>query len=159
MCFLENNQPQSMALGHTANGIEVYNQYGTTAVQQVTYNFQNVQIYVLDTVIGIPGPFSFGANFLGLNQLMEFLNTTGIPDLDNQHGLTVFAPSDDAFNAIQSQMPSLSPSSIFANHVRDRKGCFVVRLSHSHVCRSFSDARYIILISNPIRTRRLQVAT
>lgn len=106
-----------IALGNSANGIEIYNQYQTTAVLN-TYIFQHVTIHVLNEIIGIPGPYSFGANFMGLNQFEMLQNISGIPDLDNQDGLTVFAPSDNALIAAKAQVASSSLSTIFANHVR-----------------------------------------
>lgn len=114
--FLESDKFQVIAMGNSANGIEIYNQFRTTAVVN-TYTYQHLTIHILNAVIGFPGSYSFGAKFMGLNQFSALESTSGSPDLDGQHGMTIFAPSDDAFDPVKAQVASLSPSSLFANHV------------------------------------------
>ncbi|KAJ3528385.1 hypothetical protein NM688_g8006 [Phlebia brevispora] len=116
LSFLESDEAQSIAMGYSVNAVEIYNQYQTTTTQ-VSFEFGNLTIYTINSIIGIPGPFSFGTNFLGLNQFAILQNSSGSPELDNQHGLTVFAPSDQAFDAVRSQLSSLSPADVFANHI------------------------------------------
>ena len=128
--------------------MEIYNQFRTTAVMD-TIVTENLTMHVLDAVIGMPGTYSFGVQFMSLNQFGALRNASGVSDLDSEHGMTIFAPSDDAFDAARTQMASESPAGVFANHVGTYcVSHFDVELTFLCTCRSFMAARFITPISN-----------
>ena len=132
--LLESDKYQVIAMGNSASGIEIYNQFKTTAVLN-TYTFQHVTLHIINAIIGIPGSYSFGTKFMGLTQFVGLQNASGATNLDSQHGMTIFAPTDDAINAARPQMSSLSPATVFANHVCDL---------HTYRRRSLDTDKYLL---------------
>lgn len=122
---LESGSPQVIACGVGPRGIEIYNQRQPTVVL-ATYLHDNFTVHVLNAVMAIPASYSTAMKTIGLTQIDALRIIAGGPDLDDASGFTLFAPTDDAFVSASAEVSTLSPRSVFDDHVRptDRIGVF-----------------------------------
>jgi transforming growth factor-beta-induced protein len=75
----------------------------------------NVVVHLIDTVLSPPVKISAAAKLGGLTALIDALNATGLVDtVDGLSGVTVFAPTNAAFEAISSVVKTLSKDQIAA---------------------------------------------
>lgn len=116
VAFLEGDESQVIACGHSVAGFEIYNQLTTTAVISTT-TFQHVTIHTLNAIIGIPGTYTFAAGLVDMTQFQTLQQSAGAAPVENAHGITIFAPEDTAFNTSKSQLANVSPEALFGNHV------------------------------------------
>lgn len=78
-----------------------------TAIQDV--NFTGGVVHVINKVLTIPQNISYTAQEAGLSALVGALGRTNLVQaLDSTPNLTVFAPSNEAFQAIGSATANLS---------------------------------------------------
>ena len=93
----------------------IYNNNDTIAVEGPT-EVENLQVYVIDSVISLPATLEEVVESSGLTSLaplLEGLNATEGP-------LTIFAPNDAAFEAIASDLEGLDEeqvTAILSNHI------------------------------------------
>jgi len=93
----------------------IYNNNDTIAVEGPT-EVENLQVYVIDSVISLPATLEEVVESSGLTSLaplLEGLNATEGP-------LTIFAPNDPAFEAIASDLEGLDEeqvTAILSNHI------------------------------------------
>lgn len=72
-------------------------------------NFDKLTIHVINAIIDLPGPFSWAVDANNLYSFQDALDSAGLLDtVNSMRGVTIFAPTDDAFNAVQNNLDSLS---------------------------------------------------
>ena len=72
-------------------------------------NFTGGIVHVIDTVLAIPPPISDTATFAGLTSIVGALTQAQLVDtIDNTPDLTVFVPTNEAFEAIGSAVGNLT---------------------------------------------------
>lgn len=92
-----------------------------TSVASTTY--QNLVIHIVPTVLTVPANITSTAVAAGLTSLVGALTMytpTVVPMLDTLKGLTVFAPSNDAFAAAAGLLGTVNASviaTVLANHI------------------------------------------
>ncbi|GAA5902578.1 uncharacterized protein JCM6883_007172 [Sporobolomyces salmoneus] len=85
--------------------------------------YQNLDIYIIDEVLSIPGNLTSVASAAGLSSLTGALSQyapQAIPALTEARGITVFAPVNSAFEAASSLIGTLNDTTIanvLLNHV------------------------------------------
>ncbi|GAA6061355.1 hypothetical protein JCM10212_004836 [Sporobolomyces blumeae] len=85
--------------------------------------FQNLDIYLIDEVLSIPSNLTTTAQAAGLTSLVGALTQyapSAVSSLDNTRGVTVFAPTNSAFEQAMSMIGSLNETTIanvLLNHV------------------------------------------
>ncbi|KLO17864.1 Fasciclin-domain-containing protein [Schizopora paradoxa] len=121
LTFLEGNRNQALAWSNTDGDTRILNQ--NTEVKVVGQgNFDKLTIRVIDAIIDLPGPFSWAVDANNLYSFQDALQNAGLYDtLNSMRGVTIFAPTDDAFNSVQQNLDSLSNnyaemSAILNNH-------------------------------------------
>lgn len=79
----------------------------------------NVTLLVTNAVIDVPGPFTDALFANNLTSFQAALQSADLLDtLNFAHGITIFAPTDDAMSAIQSlQSNTTALSTLLLNHV------------------------------------------
>ena len=66
-------------------------------------------VHIIDTVLQLPAPISTTATFAGLTSIAGALTQAGLVDtIDNTPDITVFAPTNEAFEAIGSAVGNLT---------------------------------------------------
>ncbi|KAI0688250.1 hypothetical protein BC835DRAFT_324660 [Cytidiella melzeri] len=113
---LENDSPQVMVCGSTANGFEILNQRTTTHVLQA-YEYDYITVQVVNAIIGMPGSSSFAVSDVNAEHFAALQTSAGLNTLDTDVGMTVFVPTDDAFLAENPQTTTSTPLSLFNNHI------------------------------------------
>ncbi|KAK0114706.1 hypothetical protein ONS95_014191 [Cadophora gregata] len=90
-------------------------------VSVANVNFTGGVVHVIDTVLTVPQSASNTAGALNLTSLAGALTTAGLVEtVDSLADVTIFAPSNEAFQAIGSALPNLSTealSGILTYHV------------------------------------------
>ncbi len=124
--FLENNKAQVFACGSSVAGFEIYNQLTATAVVSTT-TFGQLTVHVLNAIMGIPGTFTDEAENYSLNSFISLQQSGSDKTVESSNGITLFVPGNDAFTTAKAQLASLSPQSIYNNHV----GSFFLVFSQS----------------------------
>ncbi|THG96409.1 hypothetical protein EW026_g5412 [Hermanssonia centrifuga] len=114
--FLENNKAQVFACGSSVAGFEIYNQLTATAVVSTT-TFGQLTVHVLNAIMGIPGTFTDEAENYSLNSFISLQQSGSDKTVESSNGITLFVPGNDAFTTAKAQLASLSPQSIYNNHV------------------------------------------
>ncbi|KAK4551292.1 hypothetical protein LTR86_011248 [Recurvomyces mirabilis] len=107
------------------NGLaQVYSGLRSTAhIIQAEYNleFATGVVHIVDRVLQIPGNFSSTADYANLTALLGAIETTNLGTvIESLKDVTIFAPSNDAFQAIGSTTSSLTTtqlSSILQYHI------------------------------------------
>lgn len=96
----------------------------STPVQVVnSTSFGNLTINVVDAVIDVPGELTAAISANNLTSFSSALSSAGLLDtLNHVHGVTIFAPNDEAFSSIQSNLSSVTSNTtllqtILRNHV------------------------------------------
>ncbi|KAK8169747.1 fasciclin domain-containing protein [Phyllosticta citrichinensis] len=85
----------------------------TSTVTQADVRFEGGVAHVVEAVLTFPAITSETASAAGLTQLVGALKTANLVDFfDTTPDITVFAPNDDAFNAIASTVSGLSPQDL-----------------------------------------------
>ncbi|KAK3112025.1 hypothetical protein LTR53_012123 [Teratosphaeriaceae sp. CCFEE 6253] len=81
----------------------------TANVTQANLNFTGGVVHVIDSLLQIPGNFSSVAQNANLTALLGAVNATNLTStLDGLSDVTIFAPSNDAFQAIASATQNLT---------------------------------------------------
>ncbi|KAJ4469292.1 FAS1 domain-containing protein [Lentinula aciculospora] len=132
---LEGNASQVMAWTSENNEVIFLNQASKISVSNATrINGTGIVVYVIDGILSIPSSMSSVlANSTNTSSIAGLLNSTMIPStngtndtigniLDGQKGITLFAPSDNAFSAVASSLPVLEGNltaftTVIQNHI------------------------------------------
>ena len=97
--------------------------FSTPAVVVNSTSVGDLTLHITTAVIDVPGPF---ADALSANNLTSFQAALQAADLfdtlNYAHGITVFAPTNDAISAVQSSLSSLESNvtalqTVLLNHV------------------------------------------
>jgi uncharacterized surface protein with fasciclin (FAS1) repeats len=102
-------------LSEDEDSFVVYNNNDTISVEGPT-EVENLQVYIIDTVISLPPTLEEVVESAGLTSLaplLEGLNGTEGP-------ITIFAPNNAAFEAIASDLEGLSEeevTAVLSNHI------------------------------------------
>ncbi|KAK7612849.1 FAS1 domain-containing protein [Phyllosticta paracitricarpa] len=84
-----------------------------STVTKADVRFTGGVAHLVDGVLAFPRTTSETALVAGLNKLVEAINTAGLDDhFDSASDVTVFAPSEDAFNAIAGTIAGLTPDDL-----------------------------------------------
>jgi len=115
---LEGNESQVLALERTNTTIFVCNQPDQTPILESNI-YQNLVVHTIGNVLIIPGPLT---TLLGLSNFSSLASVAGplVPNLVAAHGITIFAPSNDAFTAAQSALAganSTTVANVLGNHI------------------------------------------
>ncbi|KAG8849863.1 hypothetical protein FRB96_000608 [Tulasnella sp. 330] len=120
---LEGGFPQAIVFAVEDNVTHVLNQNTNVTITNTT-SYQDLLIYIVDSVVDIPGNFSTAIGTYQLtaaSTVLTQLNFTA--PINAAKGFTIFVPDNDAFAAAQSTLTSLMSSNITAvqdavsNHV------------------------------------------
>ncbi|KDQ51353.1 hypothetical protein JAAARDRAFT_199187 [Jaapia argillacea MUCL 33604] len=125
---LEGGKSQVLAWTKWPNGnTTILNQ--NTVVNVLSNSvYQNIELYVVDAVIDTPGSLDaalFANNLTALRTVLSSVTEGSgslFTQLNNTHGFTLFAPTDAAFAAVQSQLTSLGSNmtalqAVLGNHI------------------------------------------
>lgn len=119
--MLPGNRTAPLVLTKNATDSEMFTiltEVNTTAMGPA--QAANLNVFIIDTVLSIPPSLGTLAGTV-VPKLAGLIESSGLLDaLNNQPGLTIFAPNDAAIDAISSQLPSLNETTvqtILANHV------------------------------------------
>jgi len=115
---LEGNEAQVLALERTNTTLFVCNQPDQTPILESNI-YQNLVVHTIGNVLIIPGPLN---TLLGLSNFSSLASVAGpvVPALTSAHGITIFAPSNDAFTAAQSSLAganSTTVTNVLGNHI------------------------------------------
>ncbi|KDQ51355.1 hypothetical protein JAAARDRAFT_62567 [Jaapia argillacea MUCL 33604] len=125
---LEGGKNQVVAWSKQSNGnTTVLNQNTVVNVLSNTV-YQNIQLYIIDGVLDIPGSLDAAMAANNLNTLRTVLSTITVgggslfTQLNSTRGFTLFAPTDAAFSAVQDQLTSLGSNmtalqAVLGNHI------------------------------------------
>ncbi|KZT24329.1 FAS1 domain-containing protein [Neolentinus lepideus HHB14362 ss-1] len=128
---LPGGKSQVVAWSRMSDGnVTVLNQNTAVSVTQQN-QYQNLHINVVDAVIDIPGSLEAALSSNNLSTLSTILSNVQVPNgqgsllsvlNDNARGFTLFAPTDSAIAAVQSQLSSLGNdgsglANLLGNHV------------------------------------------
>ncbi|KDQ17509.1 hypothetical protein BOTBODRAFT_155520 [Botryobasidium botryosum FD-172 SS1] len=115
---LEGNEPQVLALQGSNTTLFACNQPNTTSILESNV-YQNLVVHTIDNVLVIP---QTPAVLLGLSNFSSLASVAGpaLPAIEAAHGITIFAPTNDAFTAAQSSLGGANSSTvtnILENHI------------------------------------------
>lgn len=122
LVFLEGNKNQVLAWTEKNGTLSILNQ-NTPATVVNTTTFGNLTIHVTNAVIDVPGELTAALSANNLTSFTAALQAAAfLETLDSMHGVTIFAPSDAAFSAVQSNLTAAGSNSsilstILRNHV------------------------------------------
>lgn len=122
---LPNNASQVVVLSRTGDNsysIIEASQNASFASQQDGPTYQNLLVQPINTVLNIPGNLSSVVTALNATQLASALTQANLLETlqNSRNGLTVFAPTDAAFEAAQSTISAATPeqlTNVLATHV------------------------------------------
>ncbi|TDL21231.1 FAS1 domain-containing protein [Rickenella mellea] len=118
--FLEGNKNQVVAWQNSTSGkVTILNQNTPVTVLNST-QVGNLTVLVVDGVIDLPGSLEAALTANNLTGLKTVLQTTGLLNpLSTIHGFTLFAPSDEALAAAQSQLTTLGSNATLITNLVD----------------------------------------
>jgi len=122
LVFLEGDRNQVLAWATENGTIRILNQNTEVSVVNTT-TFQNLTIHVVDAVIDVPGEFTAALDANNLTAFRAALTSANFLDtLNTVHGVTIFAPTDAAFAAVQQNLTAAGANAslldtILRNHV------------------------------------------
>ncbi|EJD02748.1 Fasciclin-domain-containing protein [Fomitiporia mediterranea MF3/22] len=122
LVFLEGNKHQVLAWTDRNGTVDILNQ-NTPSVVVNSSTVGNITLHVTSAVIDVPGDFDAAVSANNLSAFRTALQSASLFDaLNTQHGVTVFAPSDAAFERVQQNLTSAGSnatilSNILKNHV------------------------------------------
>ncbi|KLO17860.1 Fasciclin-domain-containing protein [Schizopora paradoxa] len=122
LVFLEGDKNQVLAWSDINGTVRILNQNTEVSVVNST-TFENLTIHVVDAVIDVPGELTAALAGNNLTSFQTALTQANFLDtLNFAHGITVFAPTDEAFAAVQQNLTAASSNSsvldtILRNHV------------------------------------------
>lgn len=110
--------PQVIVATADSRGIVIQNQVVETRADFAsTRSYENLTIQVVNEVIGFPPAYSFyAAHYDGLSLFQDVVDAAGAV-LDNNVGVTVFVPFDQAAGWHDSSLNSTQPIALLSNHV------------------------------------------
>lgn len=114
----DNNMSTPLILTRTSEDQDqfvIYNNNDTISVQGPT-EVQNLQVYVIDRVISLPGTLETLIESAGLTTLGSLVGGLTLPS----GPVTIFAPTDEAFNAISADLEGLTDeqvNAVLSNHI------------------------------------------
>jgi uncharacterized surface protein with fasciclin (FAS1) repeats len=115
---MNNNRSTPLILTRTSGDQDqfvIYNNNDTISVEGPT-EVRNLDVYIIDQVISLPGPLETLVESAGLTSLAPLLGGLTLPS----GPLTIFAPINSAFEAIASDLEGLSEeqvNAVLSNHV------------------------------------------
>ncbi|KAG8900999.1 hypothetical protein FRB99_005635 [Tulasnella sp. 403] len=129
---LEGNITQVIVATKQNNTIQILNQPTTVSVVGEA-SFANISILAIDHVLTIPEDFTAAFTKYNLTTLGNALNTANLTQpLANARGITIFAPSDTAFQNAASTLQTLNSTQLSAallNHVINGTSAYSTRLT------------------------------
>ncbi|QRW04302.1 homoaconitate hydratase [Ceratobasidium sp. AG-Ba] len=120
---LEANRGQVIVAERTSNGSVVILEPTTNVTVLQTATYENLIVHVINKVLNIPQTISETASAAGLSALVGALQSANlVAPLEAAHGITIFAPSNQGFQAALAALGSQAQnatviSSVLANHV------------------------------------------
>ena len=114
----DNNMSTPLILTRTSEDQDqfvIYNNNDTISVEGPT-EVQNLQVYVIDRVISLPGTLETLIESAGLTTLGSLVGGLTLPS----GPVTIFAPTDEAFNAISADLEGLTDeqvNAVLSNHI------------------------------------------
>ncbi|CAE6393730.1 unnamed protein product [Rhizoctonia solani] len=154
--------PQVQVLEKTpdGNGVVVRRTIGNATVTGST-TYQNLIIHVIDTVLSPPSDLKTALSTSlvsrapgGFSQLGGSLQKVGLLDQVNDAGsITVFAPVDDAFAAINQPVAGLTNeqlSSVLQNHVLNNNLLYSTELGNTPNANAASDAQLTFSVEDGV---------
>ncbi|KAH8119017.1 Fasciclin-domain-containing protein [Phellopilus nigrolimitatus] len=120
LVFLEGNKRQVLAWANESDGrISILNQNTPVTVVNST-TFGNLTVHVTDAVIDVPGEFTAALAANNLTAFTAALQTASLLNpLNTIHGVTIFAPNDAAFAAVQNLTAAGSNATVLANILKN----------------------------------------
>ncbi|KZV82355.1 FAS1 domain-containing protein [Exidia glandulosa HHB12029] len=102
---LQGNQSQVLIASVQDGKISLLNQGSNSIHVSKTSNVSNFDILQIDGILSPPGSLSSVAKSANLNMFAQALSLAGLDDaVSNAHGITIFAPTDDALSAALAKL-------------------------------------------------------
>ncbi|KAG8679812.1 hypothetical protein FRC08_016724 [Ceratobasidium sp. 394] len=123
LVMLEGNKSQVVVAERASNGSVTILEPTTNATVGQTASYENLLVHVIDQVLTPPMSIGETANAAGLSGLTGALETTNLTSaLESAHGITIFAPTNQAITAALAALGSQAQnasviSAVLANHV------------------------------------------
>jgi len=117
---LEGGKSQVLAFDKWSNGsVSIINQPGYVFAQNNTITYENLLIYIIPAVLHYPDPIS--ETIGNLSSFQSLVNQAGaLPALEAAHGITIFAPNNDAISNAQNSLNGANSSTVLTvlgNHI------------------------------------------
>ncbi|EMC98441.1 hypothetical protein BAUCODRAFT_32482 [Baudoinia panamericana UAMH 10762] len=124
----------------------------TSNVTQANLNFTGGVVHVISSVLSLPSNYETTAQTANLTALLGATNALNLTSmLNNAHGLTIFAPSNNAFQSIGSVVGNLTTaqaSMILGYHVVNGTAAYSSNLRNGSTLPTLAGRNLTVTISN-----------
>ncbi|KAF8577560.1 Fasciclin-domain-containing protein [Ramaria rubella] len=135
---LEGNKSQALVLSNDNGNISVLNQNTPIHVLSST-TYQNLMIYVVSGVINPPPSLADVIDSSNLSMLSTAANQAGVLNsLESMHGITIFAPTNDAINAAIASLGGMDKvnastlQTVLGNHIINGTSVYSTQLAEGN---------------------------